>query len=607
VANFVVTLDPDPARRLQFVDTITPRLSLVEGLLQSSCATGDFCAAWAIEPRAPVSCRSDRSGAAVLWGEAIAQPRGERISAEQLRGVWDPARVGAPAVFDGFHAAIVYESRSGFVLGTDPLGLFPVYYWSDGEVTLAGSSPELFRYHPRFQARFDPAGLVGILLTNSLVDGRTLWQDVHRLGAGHVLLWRPGNRPREVPGYAIPVSCGDFDLPLSGHARLLANALDESLAQHVPQGSRIGLLLSGGLDSRVLAGLLHRRGVSPVALTFGRRGDLEMDCAAGVARALGFEHSAFSDQDHELLDGANLLADGAERKATWEHLANGFGTCSSYSSRIRELRRRLPSPVLSGYVMDAAVGGSHIAWGYSERDGAMSFATLFSRVNALGLAPSVLVRLLRQDVFGSLVTDTIRRLQELYAGYADLDSRRAWCFDLRHRQRFFIGGTAWQLSFTAWPVLPATNRRVLETAARIPAGALAERAAEIQLLRQEFPNLAALPLDRNSYDTTPLIPRPRALIVQALRRRLSPSRFIAGPKRERRYYYRLFDINGPGWIAVRERADGYRSRVADLLHLDVLDEVLPGPGARPAFEDPIIQSSGLKLLLAFLIWSKDHL
>jgi asparagine synthase (glutamine-hydrolysing) len=536
----------------------------------------------------------------VLWGEAVTEPPGERLSAKQLRGIWDPAGSDAPVLFDGFHAAVVYESRNGFVLGTDPLGLFPVYYWGDGEVTLAGSSPELFRYHPRFRPRFDPVGLVGILLTNGLVDGRTLWQDVRRLRAGHVLLLRPGILPREALRYALPVSQGDYDLPLSGHARLLANALNESLAQHVPQGARISLLLSGGLDSRVLAGLLHRRGVSPVALTFGERGDLEMDCAVSVARALGFEHSGFSGQ-------SDRPAEGAERTATWQHLANGFGAPGFGGRAVTELRRRLLSPVLSGYLMDATVGGSHIAWAYSESDGTMSFETLFSRVNAFGVVPSVLVRLLRQEVFGGLVEETIQRLRELYIGYAELDSRRAWCFDLHHRQRFFIGGGAWALSFAAWPVLPAANRRVLETAARIPAAALAERAAEIQLLRQEFPNLAALPLDRNSFDTTPLIPHPRALLVQALRRRLSPSRFLPSRGRERRYYYRMFDINGPGWVAARERAEICRRRVGDLLHLDVLEEVLPAPSARPAFWNPIAQASGLKLLLGFLLWSKDHL
>ncbi len=235
------------------MDRIAPQLSPVEGLLQSSCAVGDFCAAWASAHRSPVDCHSDHSSCAVLWGEAVTEPPGERLSAKQLRGIWDPAGSDAPVLFDGFHAAVVYESRNGFVLGTDPLGLFPVYYWGDGEVTLAGSSPELFRYHPRFRPRFDPVGLVGILLTNGLVDGRTLWQDVRRLRAGHVLLLRPGILPREALRYALPVSQGDYDLPLSGHARLLANALNESLAQHVPQGARISLLLSGGLDSRVLA------------------------------------------------------------------------------------------------------------------------------------------------------------------------------------------------------------------------------------------------------------------------------------------------------------------------------------------------------------------
>jgi hypothetical protein len=73
---------------------------------------------------------------------------------------------------------------------------------------------------------------------------------------------------------------------------------------------------------------------------------------------------------------------------------------------------------------------------------------------------------------------------------------------------------------------------MLEAAAGILTAGLAERAAEIELLRQEFPNLAALPLDRNSYDTRPVIPQPRVLIVQALRRRLSPARYLLDLARE---------------------------------------------------------------------------
>ncbi len=599
MANFVVTLDPDPVRRAQFVDGIVPRLSLVDGLLHSSCAVGDFRAVWASAPRAPVDCHSDQSTCAVIWGEAVPGPGPARLTAARLQALWDPAGPDPPAVFDGLYAAASYHQGSGLVIGADVLGLFPVYYWCDGEVLLAGSSPELFRYHPRFRPRFDPAGLVGILLTNGLVDGKTLWQGVCRLGPGHAFVLQPGSPPREVRQYAVPCSHPHFDLPLSGQARMLALAFESALGRQVPAGRRVSLFLSGGLDSRILAGFLRERGVDVVAVTFGARTDLDMQCAIPVARALQYEHRVFPVS----FDRYRLAA---EQMATWQHLAGGFG--DPFAWTILPELRSLPSPVVAGYLMDPTLGGTGINWAYDRGAAALSFETLFSRVNALGLAPSLLHRLLRREIFGDLVQETIASLRERYEGYGALESQRTFWFNLHHRVRFFVGSGVWPMSFGAWPNFPAGDQEVLAVVTRVPAGALAERRAEIELVCQRFPELAALPVVGNSYDTTPLAAPPRALIMHGLRRRLAASRLIPGSgRRERRYYYRTYDINGPGWVAIRERADTYRRRVGDLLHLDVLEEVLPPPTARPAFEDPIIQASGLKLLSGFLLWAKDHL
>src|SRR3546814_18654924 len=73
-----------------------------------------------------------------------------------------------------------------------------------------------------------------------------------------------------------------------GSSDLLVNeTLNDAVARHVPFVTRSTLTLTGGRDSRLLAGILGKLGRRPVAVPFGAAADFEMLCAGGVARALG--------------------------------------------------------------------------------------------------------------------------------------------------------------------------------------------------------------------------------------------------------------------------------------------------------------------------------
>ena len=601
MANFVAIVDPDARRRTRFVETVKPLLPPVEGLQVATCTTGDFCAIWASQEQSPGSYVADEQGVAVIWGEAINRNGSERIEATRLRSLWDESGRHIPDAFDGFYAAVVYRPDKGLVVGADLLGLFPVYYYAAGEVILVGSSAELFRYHPAFRTAFNPVGLVGILLTMHIFDGHTLWQDVRRLAAGHLLVWRPGASLQEVEQFRLPVSDQYFHLPFQAHVRLLHQALEAAVVRHAPGNGRYSLLLSGGLDSRMLAGYLRGDGVAPVALTLGLPTDIEMRCAVPVARTLGLEHR-----------GVNIAFEQyprcADLQARWEHVVNGFNNIMNWG--VYPHLRALTPRVVVGYLMDSIVGGSHILWAYSPTDNTMSFEHFFEHINRWGIRPEVLQRLLRREVFGDLVQETIARIRKVYESYGEYEFQRAWCFDLHHRQRFHVGGGAWALSFGAWPVLPAVDHRVLETVGAMPAATLADRHAQQALLCRRFPRLARLPLDRNGYDTEPLRPRLRYLLAQGLARQLGLHRLRRAWERrngERRYYYRIYDINGPGWVAVRRQAEPYRERVGHLFNQEVLTEILPGPNQPLPVQDGIIDASGAKSLLGFLLWAGDHL
>ncbi len=605
MANFIVVVDPDPERRSQFIQTIKPRLPLVEGLTTNSCSTGNFDAIWAASPHAPISCLADEGGAAIVWGEAIAQTSSQRIDAPTLRNLWksSPNQVLAP--FDGFHALAIYHPHLGLRVGADLLGLFPIYYYTRGDVAIVGSSPELFRHHPVFQKVFNPAGLVGILLTNGLFDGQTLWQDVRRLGAGQMLVWQPSNPPKEVRQYQITDIEGGSEyasLPFAEQINIVDRAIDQTLARHAPTGTRYGLFLSGGLDSRMLGGFLHRQGVDTVALTIGKRTDIEMECAVSVARTLAIEHHTTAIPLDQYPVYADLIVN-------WEHLVNGCDGIMGLGWGVYSQLGHLAPRVVTGYALDRLIGGTFS--NYFSAD-TLSFETFFSKIiNRNGFPPKLLERLLKKEVFGDLVQDTHDRIQAVYESYSDAEFTRSRWFELYHRIRLLIGSIfGWQLCFGAWPIVLLLDWQFLKTIAAMPVETLANRRVQNKLICTRFGQLAKLPVDRNGFNTEPLQFSGRG---QRYVRRLYA---LQGEWRqwqqklgyERRHYFRTFDINNPGWRAVRRQAEPYRQQVAHLFHEDVLNELLPLPDVTVKYKvDPINEPSSIKALLGFLLWSNKNL
>lgn len=628
MANFVVVVDSDQNRKQQFLAEVECRIAPVDGLISDRCCAADFCAIWAVDSSAPLSCNVDAVGqpgdvarcefqadalpdcaaaaqqAALVWGEAFLG-NGRRVDAESLPALW-PAdsqpglqqNVGQP--FDGYYAALVYRRRHGLMFGADLLGTFPVYYYATNDFLLIASSPELFRYHAGFKEIFNPAGLVGMLLVMHIFDGQTLLKGVKRLAAGHVLCWQHGGVAQERQQYRLPVSNNYFSLPFSAHVELLDQALAASIqrqsagqsgADQSGGGQSVGLLLSGGLDSRMLAGYLNEQGTECAALTLGAGDDQEMRCARRVARTLGLSHY----QEPIRFERYPFYA---RQQARWEHVANGFNTIMHWGiySRLRTLAPR----IVLGHMLDGAIGTNTISWAYSAATRSMSFDHFFEKINAWGIQPPVLKQLLLGDVFGELVDETLEKIKATYERYSDLESQRAWCFNLQHRQRFHVGSAAWPLSFGAWPMLPVLDREVLACAAAMPAATIAERRGQIALLCQRFPALAALPLDRNTGNTTPLQPRLRYLLY----------RYTLGKLRDRlgkraaqqRYYVRIYDLNGAGWSAVRRSAQPCRQHSIAYFNQPVLDHILPAVPRRFDFNNEIIDASGPKSLLGFLLW-----
>lgn len=595
MANFLIAVDPDHERRIGFVHTIQRLVAPFPGLDTSGCTSGSFSALWAARQGTPLSWVAEAEGAAIVWGDAIGESG--HIDAAQLRVMWNSGGDRGPEALDGFHAAAVFDClRCRLTVGTDLLGLFPVFYSEIGSVLLVGSSPELFRHHPLFESVLDPVGLVGVLLTDHAVAGRTPLQGVRRLHAGRLLKYRGGTGVEEVPQFDFPVTARYHDRSFADQVEILHQSFERAVVRHISKGEQLGLLLSGGRDSRMLAGCLAQNGTQATALTFGVPGDHDMECAKPVAQLLHMSHRTADFPAHEYPKYLDL-------QCKWEHGVNGFGSIFGWGMypEVEPLGTR----IISAYLLDAVLSPTTLRRTssdprpYSER-------ILASHVRR-GLPVQALRRLLLPEIFGDAISEVSTAIIDTYESYSDSDEERTWRFYLGQRCRFLIGSVLWRMSFGGWPVVPVLDRAFLKTAGGIPIAALEKRRAQDELLRTRFPSLAKLRVAGSERDTTPIQPGLRDRLLQSSRAGTVAEKLLGrfpGLRRtERRYYYRINDFNGPGWRAIRRMAEPYPESVADLFSPAVIREILPSPSSVFKCSNGILDPSGFRVLLGVMHWA----
>ncbi|HZB35280.1 MAG TPA: asparagine synthase (glutamine-hydrolyzing) [Gaiellaceae bacterium] len=195
--------------------------------------------------------------------------------AERLRGMF------AVALWDA--------GQRRLVLARDPFGIKPLYY-RVGADDLAFASE--LRALPRGEIDFD--ALEAFLAFNSIPGPYSIFRDVRKLPPGHLLVWKDGEVSvsrfaRTAPVAASEVRGEDED----ELAEELRGRLRDSVRAHLIADVPVGVLLSGGVDSSVLAALAAQESSEPVhtfSIGFEERSFDELDDARAVAQLYGTRH-----------------------------------------------------------------------------------------------------------------------------------------------------------------------------------------------------------------------------------------------------------------------------------------------------------------------------
>lgn len=259
----------------------------------------------------------------------------------------------AVELLNGMFAFGALDLVDGIIyLARDPFGIKPCYYHLNGsKFSFASEAKGLFAMG--VSRELDLESLSEMLTLRFNPAPSTMWRDVRKVRPGHVLSYSLATSTLKSVHYRYQkpsegLSKRNDPNPIKAYETQLSNAVERQLLADVP----IGILLSGGIDSALVAAMAKGHGADLPCYSVGfgsGRVDCELEDAAETARILGLPFHPIIISGDELLYNVGRIASAIEEP---------IGTTSILAmwSLVQRARQDVPV-VLTGQGTDELWGG----------------------------------------------------------------------------------------------------------------------------------------------------------------------------------------------------------------------------------------------------------
>jgi asparagine synthase (glutamine-hydrolysing) len=259
-----------------------------------------------------------------------------------------------------FAFAVWDRSEKRLWLARDRVGEKPLYYGNIAGAFVFGSEIGALKAYPKFSAEIDHASVAALLGYLYIPEPFSIYKGIYKLLPGHLLEVRDGVAQTPKPWWSLEQSFSGgrknfASAPEAAEIDALEKVLSQAVQSQMLGDVPIGCLLSGGIDSSLIASLMQANSARPIkTYSIGFENDAfnEAPYAKKVAQHLGTDHSEF------IVTAADALKVVPELSAVY---GEPFADSSQIPSlMLARLARRDITVALSGE------GGDEVFGGYSR-------------------------------------------------------------------------------------------------------------------------------------------------------------------------------------------------------------------------------------------------
>lgn len=226
--------------------------------------------------------------------EAAGHRYHSRSDTETILHAYEQYGAEAPTHFRGMFAFALWDRAEQMLFcARDRLGIKPFYYWWDGRLLVFGSEIKALLEHPAVSARLNRDRLAEHLAFGYGSSEETLFAGIRKLMPGHTLTLDVRKRALGIRQY--------WDLPAGEGGRREEREWIEECRERIETTVRmrlmsdvpLGMFLSGGVDSSLIAAIMKRLVTTPVktfAVGYRESAYSELSYAREVAAHVGTQH-----------------------------------------------------------------------------------------------------------------------------------------------------------------------------------------------------------------------------------------------------------------------------------------------------------------------------
>lgn len=207
---------------------------------------------------------------------------------ERLRGMW------ALAIWD--------KNKEELVLCRDRIGVKPLYWYHKNGLFMFASELKSFHQHPSFHKKIDEFSLALYFQYGYISAPYSIFRHTHKLDPGHFLIINKNQRIKKIKYWDVQKYflqglenrksglVRDEDEAVRELEKILIESFKLRLVSDVP----VGVFLSGGIDSSLVAALLQKESSKPIktfTIGFREKEFNEAEWAKKVARHLHTDHT----------------------------------------------------------------------------------------------------------------------------------------------------------------------------------------------------------------------------------------------------------------------------------------------------------------------------
>lgn len=189
-----------------------------------------------------------------------------------------------------FSLAIWDEKKQLLLLGRDPMGKKPLYYALINKSFYFASELKAIKGVLKEALSFDNNLLAKYLLYGYIPSPNTIFTEVKRLAPGSFMKVVNNSLKAEVKYWEIDYS-KQINISVEEIEQTVVDLLKKAIAKRMISDVPLGLFLSGGIDSSLIAALLPTKNIEAFTIGFEDQKIDESKYALEVARYVGIKHN----------------------------------------------------------------------------------------------------------------------------------------------------------------------------------------------------------------------------------------------------------------------------------------------------------------------------